>query len=87
LTASFFKELLRKATLAALDDGRGDVAGADVDRALDELLHENAALTRVLLGGGGGEATTNDAAHAWLRDEGPGPHGGAQQVVFRPQGP
>lgn len=53
VTASFVKELLRKAALVALEDGREHVTDADVAEALDELLSEGAALTRVLLGSGG----------------------------------
>jgi DNA polymerase III delta prime subunit len=53
VTASFVKELLRKATLVALEDGRDHVTDADVSAALEELLGEGAALTRVLLGSGG----------------------------------
>jgi ATP-dependent 26S proteasome regulatory subunit len=49
MTASFFRELLRKATVTALAEGR-PAGGADIEAALDELLHESAALTRVLLG-------------------------------------
>jgi len=49
-TASFFKELLRKASLVALEDGRTQVAGRDFSEALDELLGQTAALTRILLG-------------------------------------
>ena len=37
VTASFVKELLRKAALVALEDGREHVADADVAAALDEL--------------------------------------------------
>jgi len=53
VTASFMKELLRKAALVALEAGREHVTDADVSAALDELLSEGAALTRVLLGSGG----------------------------------
>jgi ATP-dependent 26S proteasome regulatory subunit len=53
VTASFVKELLRKAALVALEDGRERVTDADVSAALDELLSEGATLTRVLLGSGG----------------------------------
>lgn len=49
-TASFFKELLRKAALAALEAGHTKVADADFTSALDELLDDTSALTRVLLG-------------------------------------
>jgi ATP-dependent 26S proteasome regulatory subunit len=65
MTASFFKELLRKATLAALAAGREAPAPADLDAALDELLDERAALTRVLLGSGEPGASI-PPAHGWL---------------------
>jgi ATPase family associated with various cellular activities (AAA) len=50
MTASFFKELLRSAALAAAEDGRTGVTDADMAKVLDELLSQGAALTRVLLG-------------------------------------
>ncbi|MGW5684824.1 AAA family ATPase [Nonomuraea sp. NPDC003754] len=55
-TASFFKELLRRAVLAALP-GSGTatvptLTGAHLGRALDDMLDERAALTRALLGSG-----------------------------------
>src|SRR5215203_1872544 len=53
MTASFFRELLRKAALRSAEAGRDAVTRADLDAALDELLHQSAALTRVLLGSGG----------------------------------
>jgi cell division protease FtsH len=56
VTASFVKELVRKAALlAALRDGEDPlvVTDQDVDAALRELLEEGSALTRVLLGAGG----------------------------------
>jgi histone H3/H4 len=65
-TASFFRELLRKASLAALEAQRERVGAEDVDAALDELLDETASLTRVLLGS---EAPGDGAAptpHDWL---------------------
>jgi hypothetical protein len=49
-TASLIKELLRKTKLGALEAGRTDVSSVDFTAALDELLGETAALTRVLLG-------------------------------------
>ena len=61
VTASFIKELLRRAALVAAeedhDDGRqGDgpirVTDADLGAALDQLLHARSALTQALLGGG-----------------------------------
>ena len=57
VTASFVKELMRKAALVSAQgaDGNGDgaieVTDADVAEALDELLSERSALTRALLGG------------------------------------
>jgi cell division protease FtsH len=68
MTASFFKELLRKAALQALEDGRESVRSSDVDAALDELLADTSALTRVLLGSeapGITEATA-PSPHAWM---------------------
>ncbi|ETK37691.1 AAA family ATPase [Microbispora sp. ATCC PTA-5024] len=53
-TASFFKELLRRAVLSALDDG-GDapvLTDGHVGRALEEMLAERESLTRALLGSG-----------------------------------
>ena len=62
VTASFLKELLRKAALFAAedsgeDDGAGDgsplrVTDAHMSLALDELLDTRNQLTRLLLGGG-----------------------------------
>jgi len=48
-TASFAKELVRRAVLIAADAGR-DTADADLDQALDEMLSEAQAITRSLLG-------------------------------------
>jgi cell division protease FtsH len=50
MTASFFKELLRAATLAAVEAGSSQVTDREVGASLDELLAEHAAMTRVLLG-------------------------------------
>jgi hypothetical protein len=66
VTASFFRELLRKAALTAVDAGRTEVVGDDLAHALDELLDERAALTRVLLGSGGPEPQAAPDPHAWL---------------------
>jgi hypothetical protein len=49
-TASFFKELLRKASLTTFESGRSAVTPADFAEALDELLEDTGSLTRVLLG-------------------------------------
>ena len=57
VTASFLKELLRRAAVLAAadaddaDDGPLAVSAADLDAALDELLDTRNAMTRVLLGG------------------------------------
>ena len=56
VTASFMKELLRKSALVALEAGREQVTDPDIGGALDELLSETSALTRVLLGSGGEDA-------------------------------
>src|SRR5207244_8112588 len=67
VTASFIKELLRKATLIAAEDGRAPVTGQDVSAALDHLLSATAALTRTLLGvRGGGEHSPLASPRAWL---------------------
>jgi hypothetical protein len=53
VTASFLKELLRRAALlAATRDGKGELAvsAADLTAALDELLDTRNAMTRTLLG-------------------------------------
>jgi hypothetical protein len=56
VTASFFKELLRRAALISAErtDGDGDgalsVGDAELQAALDQLLSERNQLTRVLLG-------------------------------------
>jgi ATP-dependent 26S proteasome regulatory subunit len=49
ITASFVKELLRRTTLLAIEEGRS-VTDADLIAALDELHHDREALTRSLLG-------------------------------------
>lgn len=51
-TGSFAKELVRRAVLAAAEQGR-DVGDDDLAAALDELLDSSAQLARNLLGGGG----------------------------------
>jgi ATP-dependent 26S proteasome regulatory subunit len=49
ITASFVKELLRRTTLLAIEEGR-PVTDADLISALDELHHDRETLTRTLLG-------------------------------------
>ncbi len=61
VTASFLKELLRRAAVRAAEDRAGPgpdahgaplrVTAAQLDGALDELLDTRNAMTRVLLGG------------------------------------
>ena len=51
MTASFFRELLRKAALEVAEEGRRQVTDADLEAALDDLLDDRSALTRVLLSG------------------------------------
>ena len=53
VTASFLKELLRRAALLAAeetDDERLAVSAGQLDAALDELLDTRNAMTRTLLG-------------------------------------
>ncbi len=53
VTASFIKELLRRAVLEALRDGDGTltpISGAQLLRALDDLLDSTQGVTRALLG-------------------------------------
>jgi cell division protease FtsH len=64
--ASFVKELLRKAALAAAEDGRTTVTDGDVAAVLDELLADTSALTRVLLGAEPPSGAAAPHPHAWL---------------------
>ncbi len=51
VTASFLKELIRRAVLTALDGERGSsVTAADLAAAVDDLLDEGQGVTRSLLG-------------------------------------
>ena len=77
VTASFIKELVRRAVLEALTSGRpaGEPLSAEVvGRALDDLLDSSQAMTRALLGAAG-EASGGRAAHG---------HGGAGWLMGRP---
>lgn len=72
VTASFIKELLRKAALTAAESDRTGVTDADVQAALDELLSHTSTLTRALLGVRAdgetdGPAPAPDSAHGWMR--------------------
>jgi ATP-dependent 26S proteasome regulatory subunit len=60
VTASFLKELLRRAALIAFADGEAQlrVSADQLDAALDELMDTRNAMTRVLLG-----ADSERAAH------------------------
>ena len=66
-TASFFRELLRKAAVAALETGRSGISADDLNAALEELLHETASLTRVLLGSQAPGEGSAPAPHDWLQ--------------------
>jgi cell division protease FtsH len=69
VTASFFKELLRRAALMAADRDRTRVTDSDVHAALDDLLSTTSALTRSLLGVPGVEgqqARVAPSQRAWL---------------------
>jgi hypothetical protein len=75
VTASFFKELLRRAAIEAAEAGRPTVGDADVQAVLDDLLSETSTLTRVLLGGERRDGVV-PGPHAWLE--------GAGQVSLEP---
>jgi hypothetical protein len=66
VTASFIKELLRRAALTAAEAGRARVTDDDLTAVLDELLAETSALTRVLLGGERPETPAVPSPHNWL---------------------
>lgn len=71
VTASFIKELIRKAALVAAQGSDGqtgiEVNDAHLSEALDELLSERSALTRVLLGGSApDEPGTGRGGSGWL---------------------
>jgi ATP-dependent 26S proteasome regulatory subunit len=64
VTASFLKELLRRAVLEALheQDPLDEVRGPHLARALDDLLDSTQQVTRTLLGVGGAAAAADDGA-------------------------
>jgi hypothetical protein len=80
VTASFIKELVRRSVLEALTSGGrpGEPLTAGVvTRALDDLLDSGQAVTRALLGAGGGAAPGRAA----------GGHAGAGWMGYGPVGP
>jgi hypothetical protein len=80
VTASFVKELLRRAVLEALAEGDGrltEVTGSHLHRALDDLLDSTQRVTRSLLGVPGD-------AQADAGAEYPGRHGGVGWLTARP---
>jgi ATP-dependent 26S proteasome regulatory subunit len=66
VTASFIKELLRRAALGAAVSGRSAVTDDDLRAVLDELLAETSALTRVLLGGERPSGGASPGPHGWM---------------------
>jgi hypothetical protein len=70
VSPAFIKELLRKAAMVAAGEGTQEqliVTDAHVNAALDELLAETGALTRLLLGGATDRPPpTTKASMAWL---------------------
>jgi cell division protease FtsH len=70
VSAAFIKELMRKAALIAAQqtDGPGSLAVSDrhIGTALDELLDERSALTRVLLGGRDEATAAQRGGTEWL---------------------
>lgn len=67
VTASFIKELLRRAALVAAEASRARVTDNDVGAVLDELLADTSALTRVLLGGERPTEGVLSQPHEWLQ--------------------
>lgn len=67
VTASFVRELLRKSALAAAEDGRSGASADDVRAALDELMHETAKMTRVLLGSEAPGEEPPPQPHDWMQ--------------------
>jgi cell division protease FtsH len=67
VTASFVKELLRRAALEAAEAGRTRVRDEDLAAVLDELLADSSALTRVLLGAEAPREGVAPSPHDWLQ--------------------
>ena len=76
VTASFLKELLRRAVLESLHDADPltQVTAAHVGRALDDLLDSTQQVTRTLLGVGAGEVL-GEAGGGWADEGGAGAYG------------
>ena len=70
VTASFVKELLRRAALLAAEAGRATVRDEEVQAVLDDLLAETSTLTRVLLGGERGTGGSVPGPYEWLGTSG-----------------
>jgi ATP-dependent 26S proteasome regulatory subunit len=72
VTASFIKELMRKAALVAAaraaGEGAIEASDQDMEAALDELLAERSELTRALLGAGPAAVGAEDVG--WLGEPG-----------------
>jgi ATP-dependent 26S proteasome regulatory subunit len=72
VTASFLKELLRRAALIAAEaDGGGPrlaVSAGQLDEALDELLDTRNAMTRTLLGGRGAGSPGAQPRPPWMEE-------------------
>lgn len=70
MTASFIKELLRRAALAGIEKETPSpgaevrVTDVELNSALDELLDSRNRLTRRLLGGLGNDAILNERVRA-----------------------
>jgi ATPase family associated with various cellular activities (AAA) len=95
VTASFIKELLRRAALRAAEEaaepdaagsggGRLRVTDAHMTAALDQLLDSRNELTRILLGGSRGQGGTGPGPRAGWAGPIPGPRGA--DVIIRDQG-
>ncbi|MEU9172693.1 ATP-binding protein [Streptomyces sp. NPDC048420] len=67
-TASFTKELVRRAVLIAAEREAARTEAADVREALDELLSDNDRLTRRLLGVRTGEDVEDEEDDDWMTD-------------------
>jgi hypothetical protein len=87
VTASFLKELLRRAVLESLHDGATTVTAVHTSRALDDLLDSGQRLTRSLLGVGNDPETLppGGGLGSLPPQRGPGwtPHPGRRTVGYQ----